>query len=110
MELSSELWGYRRETCIIKRPPNSGSKFYNYKGTYSNVLFAVVEANYYFSYIDVGCNGKANDSSVFRNRTFNIALERNMLHFPYNGVREGDDYSLVRKNLLKPFSGYRLKL
>jgi hypothetical protein len=43
------------------------------------------------SYIDVGCNGKANDSSVFRNSTFNIAFENNMLNFPSNGVLVGDD-------------------
>jgi hypothetical protein len=74
---------------IVKRPPNSGSKFYNYKGIYSIILFAVVDADYCFSYIDVGCNGKANDRSFFRNSTFNIALENNMLNFPNNEALDG---------------------
>jgi hypothetical protein len=36
--------------CEIKRPDNSYSEFYNYKGTYSIILFALVDADYrYFS-------------------------------------------------------------
>jgi hypothetical protein len=56
-----------------------------------------VDADYCFSYIDVGCNGIANGSSVFRNSTFNIALENNKLNCPNNGVLVGDDAFPLRK-------------
>ena len=39
---------------ILKAPDNSGSQFYNYKGTFSLVLTAVVEAQYCFWVMDVG--------------------------------------------------------
>lgn len=38
----------------ITPPANSGSLFYNYKGYFSIVLMAVVNANYEFIFIDVG--------------------------------------------------------
>lgn len=40
--------------------------FFNYKGTYGIVLFAMVDADYCFRYIDVGHDARANDSTVFK--------------------------------------------
>ncbi|KAJ8928869.1 hypothetical protein NQ314_018504 [Rhamnusium bicolor] len=42
-------------------PQHSHSDFYNYKGHFSTVLFALVDSNYCFRYIDVGANGRVND-------------------------------------------------
>jgi hypothetical protein len=36
----------------IKCPANSGSNFYNYKNFFSIVLFAIVDADYKFLYVD----------------------------------------------------------
>lgn len=36
---------------LINKPPNSGSFYYNYMGTFNIVLFAVVSSNYEFMYV-----------------------------------------------------------
>ena len=38
----------------IQALPHSGSQYYNYKGYYSIIMLAVVDANYKFMYVDVG--------------------------------------------------------
>lgn len=88
----------------IKRPPCSGSVYFNYKKTYSIILFAMVDADYCFTYIDVGGNGRASDSAIFRDSTLNIAMENNSLGIPENSVIIGDDAFPLRENLLKPYS------
>lgn len=78
--------------------------FFNYKGTYSIVLFAMVDADYCFRYIDVGQDGRANDSTVFKNSTLKIALEQNLLNWPKGGLCVGDDAFCLTTYCLKPFS------
>lgn len=44
--------------CKIKAPPKSGTTFHNYKGYFSLVLMAIVDANYRFIWVDIGDFGK----------------------------------------------------
>lgn len=74
---------------VVQAPPNSGSQFYNYKGTYSIVLMALVDAEYKFLYIDVGCNGRVSDGGVFNNCSLATALEDNCLGVPCNRPLKG---------------------
>ena len=41
---------------------------------------ALVEANYEFIYVDIGCNGRISDGGVFRNCTLSKAVEHNDLN------------------------------
>ena len=101
----------------MKGPDNS-SQFYNYKGTYSVILFALVYVDYRFVFNDVGSNGRVNDGAVFRNATLNSAMENNLLSWPDHSVIIGNDafpprntvlnYSKVNLTLKQKIFNYRL--
>jgi len=88
--------------CQIKRPKNSCSDFYNYKGTYNIIRFALVDADYRFVFIDEGSNSRVNDGAVFRNSALNSAMENNLLNCPDNSVIIGDGAFPHRNTVLKP--------
>ncbi|GBN28199.1 hypothetical protein AVEN_129299-1 [Araneus ventricosus] len=52
---------------LIQAPPNSVSQFFNYKGFHSIILIALVNWDYSFTYIDVGCNECVSDGGLFQN-------------------------------------------
>ncbi|GFX31662.1 DDE Tnp4 domain-containing protein [Trichonephila clavipes] len=68
----------------------------------------MVDADYCFTYVDVGGNGRANDSAVFRNSSLNIAMENKAIGLPEDHVIIGDDAFPLRPDLMKPFSKHGL--
>ena len=66
----------------ILHPKNSGSDYYNYKGFFSIVLLAIVDYDYKFLFVDVGCQGRISDGGVYRNSAFYKALENESLNLP----------------------------
>jgi len=99
----------------MKCPKNGGSLYYNYKGFHSVILMALVDGDYKFSWVEVGCNGSAGDAQVFNNGELKEAIEGGILHFPPpeplpNDDKDmpyfivGDDAFTLRQWLMKPFS------
>nr|CAI5839390.1 unnamed protein product [Callosobruchus analis] len=88
---------------LIKKPSNSGSYYFNYKGTFSVVLFAIVNANYEFLYVHTGTNGRVSDGGIWNNTGICKCLKANKLNnqFPY--VFIGDEAFPLMENLMKPY-------
>ena len=53
--------------------PNSCSKCFNYKKTFSIVLLALVDYWYRFSVVDIGLNGPNSDSGIFRHSALRLS-------------------------------------
>lgn len=100
----------------IQKPIGSGSEYYNYKGFFSVVLLALVDANCNFLYVNIGCQGRISDGGVFANTEFRKKLIDGDLNLPTDRPLPGrtksvpyvfitDDAFPLERHLLKPFPG-----
>ncbi|KAK0152724.1 Protein ALP1-like [Merluccius polli] len=92
----------------IQPPANSGSLFYNYKGRFSVVLMAVVDANYKFVYASVGTQGRVSDASLFGQSDLRSAMDRGLLNVPKPEPLPNSNVIMpyiipLRTDLIKPF-------
>ncbi|KAG8278504.1 hypothetical protein J6590_108213 [Homalodisca vitripennis] len=104
---------------VIKAPENSGSTFFNYKSYHSIVLMALVDSNYSFIYVNIGCQGRISDGGVFKNCSLwrilengtglpeEEALPGRLFAVPY--VIVADDAFALNKHITKPFPGHQEK-
>ena len=82
---------------VMKAPSNSGSLYFNYKGSFSIVLLALIDANLKFIAIDVGSHGRNSDAGIFANSNLGRAITRNTLNFPANEpLPEGEHLGPMR--------------
>ena len=108
---------------VIQAPNNSGSLFHNYKGTFSIVLLAVVDAKYCFRVVDVGSYGRTSDGGTLANSAFGQALVDGNLQLPDDAVLPGaehlgpqphvfvaDEAFPLRRDLMRPFPGANIPL
>ena len=100
------------------KPDNTGSDFYNYKGFFSIVLMAVVDADYKFLYADIGKQGRISDSGIFNCSSLKQAIQEKTINFPeastVPGMADnshrfpyylaGDDAFALSEHIMKPYS------
>ncbi|KAJ8358207.1 hypothetical protein AAFF_G00026110 [Aldrovandia affinis] len=102
-------------------PSKSGSLFFNYKGTYSIVLLAVVDARYRFRVVDVGTYGRRSDGGTLASSKFGKALQNGRLDLPEDRllpeaehlgcqphVFVADEAFPLQRHLMRPFPGSNL--
>nr|CAI5862351.1 unnamed protein product [Callosobruchus analis] len=92
----------------------TGSKHYNYKGFFSVVLQALVDAHYKFLSVDVGAYGRQSDSGVFSESNLFQHMETGSFPFPQPRQMPGSTMTLryvilgdqgypLKKYLLRPY-------
>ncbi|XP_053405057.1 putative nuclease HARBI1 [Mercenaria mercenaria] len=108
-----------RKHVAIKKPPRSGSLFYNYKGFFSIVLMGLVDANYRFLWVDVGGDGAMSDGQIFNESELKECLEDCFINLPGPDTLPhddqntpyfflGDDAFALRTFKMKPYSRRQL--
>ncbi|KAB0803091.1 hypothetical protein PPYR_00061 [Photinus pyralis] len=104
----------------IQCPFNAGSTYYNYKGSHSIVLMALVDADYKFIAINVGSYGRNSDGGIFEKSDIGKMLDQRTLNVPADSPLEpngspqphvivGDEAFPLKKYLLRPYSKSHLQ-
>ena len=65
----------------IKKPPKSGSLYHNYKGFFSVILMALVDAEYRFRWVDIGLEGSCSDAQIFNHGELREKIEDGSIVF-----------------------------
>lgn len=105
----------------IVAPANSGSLFFNYKRTFSIVLLALCDADYKFTFVQVGDFGRTSDGGIYRGSALGRGMEEKTLSVPADcplpgsGVQGPMPYTIVgdaafplKTYLMRPFPGNRI--
>lgn len=104
----------------IEAPSHSGSLYYNYKGTYSVVLMAIVDSSLRFVGVDVGAYGHQSDGGTFKLSKMGRRLSKGSLNLPPPSqlpesttvapyVFVGDEAFQLRPDFLRPYPGRYLE-
>ncbi|KAH7702476.1 nuclease HARBI1-like protein [Aphelenchoides avenae] len=100
----------------IKKPPNSGSNYFNYKGHFSMVLLAICDARYRVVYANFGNYGADSDARILGRCDFLRLLETGGLNLPADQPLPNSERVLpfffvadaafpLSQNLMKPVPG-----
>ena len=103
----------------MKNPKNSCSEYFNYKGYFSLILLALVNAEYKFLWVNVGVSGSLSDAQIFNCSKLRRKIENSTLGLPppesltpggpsLQYFLLGDDAFALMPWLLKPYSRRQL--
>ncbi|XP_073416328.1 uncharacterized protein [Dendrobates tinctorius] len=99
----------------VRKPPNSGSQFYNYKQFFSVMLLVLVDSRYRFVIVDIGAYGRTGDSRVFNSSIMGQRLRNNQFDLPplrhlpgstmdaVHYVIVGDEAFQLTRNVMRPY-------
>nr|CAI5829731.1 unnamed protein product [Callosobruchus analis] len=90
------------------------------KSNFSIVLFAVVDADYNFIFVDIGCQGRISDGGVFKNSSIYKKIMDNTLGLPEDQLLHtinknmpfvflADEAFALTNRIMKPYSGMHEK-
>ena len=82
MECPPCSWCTRWKDIAIKKPKKSGSEYFNYKGYFSMVLLALVDADYKFLWVNMGSSGSSADAQIFNHSKLKRRIENGTLGIP----------------------------
>ena len=103
----------------IKKPKKPGSEYFNYKGYFSLVLLALVDADYKFLWVNAGASGSSSDAQIFTRSKLKRRIENGTLGLPppeplgsggpnLHYFLLGDDAFALMPWLVKPYSRCQL--
>lgn len=74
------------EHITLQAPIYNGSQYYNYKDHFSTVFF-LIDDNYNFLFVNIGCQGRILDGTVFQNSELYQKIICNTMHLaPENPI------------------------
>lgn len=98
----------------IVAPSKSGSMYFNFKGFFSIVLLAMIDANCKFVVIDVGSYGKEGDAGIFNKSKMGLLVKNETIFPPPKFLSHsnillphvivGDEAFRLSEHIMKPYS------
>lgn len=110
-----EKWNFKNcigaidgKHIVMQALPNSGSTYYNYKGSHSFNLLAIADANYKFIMVDIGGEGRQSDSGIFRKSEMGYGFEHKLHNLPKAEdelpyVLVGDEAFPLTEYMMRPY-------
>lgn len=101
---------------VYQCPNNAGSSYFNYKNSHSIVLLAICDAQYLFTFVDIGAYGRRSDGGIFRDSIIGQRYKNSSMNLPdpqplsIGGtplpyVLVGDEAFPLTEYLMRPYPG-----